>query len=974
MMKHGNLREHAMKMQFVKTPIAIVSTLTLATCLAISAPVCAQDAKPAPTQQTAPAPTTTTPWGHVVSDVAPDPSIRFGVLPNGMKYAIQQNATPKNSAVLRMQVNVGSLAEVENERGLAHFLEHMAFNGSKNVPEGDMVKILQREGLSFGADTNASTSFEETVYKLDLPETDDKTIDTGLFLLRETAGELTISPEAVDRERGVVLSEKQTRNSPGLRRVESLLKFALPDTPVGDRLPIGTEDVLKNAPAARIKSFYQRYYRPENTTLVVVGDFDVNAMEAKIKTKFADWKGVGPAGGPLNRGKIDTARPFGIGTFSDPASSTEIEMAIMRPFMRRDDTIAFNNELLQQALISSIMGQRFQKLALASDAKIRGGSVSFEPLFNVADQTGLSINAKEGEWADGVAIGEQELRRALQFGFTQGEVTEQIANLETAFRNAATQADTRRSVQLADAILGTIWNKTIVSTPSTQLAIFEKLKPGFTVDALNSRFRTAFSTQPSGIHISTKETIADPQKTVMAALMASSQVAVSAPEQGATKAFAYDNFGKPGKVVANTLIADLGIRTVRFANGVKLNIKKTDFEKGKVRYALRFGGGMLDLPQDKGSFGIFMNNMGAVGGLKEHSYDDLKRILAGKSVSSGLTMGEDSFGTSGTTTPEDLSLQMKLSAAYLIAPGYRTEADTLWQNAVQSFAAQLDAVPQAVAGTTVPRLLASGDTRFGIGSKDELAARKISDMQMLIEQPAATAPIEIAIVGDVDEQAAIDGVAKSFGTLPKRAAKEADYAKARTVVFPKDPAPLTLTHKGAADQGMLLAYWPTTDDSDQKSSVTREVADEIFGLLLLDEIREKLGATYSPSTYSSASSTFKDYGFIAVNAVAEPAKMDVVSKAIKDITKQMRDTVPSDDVLLRARKPLIEQFDKLQRENGGWLGLAGVAQSKPERLDRWRKYKGILEAVTPADIQVVSQKYLTDAAKLEIRIVSDKLK
>ncbi len=962
-----------MKKYHVRKPSAIISTLAIAISLATAMPVAAQDAKTADTQQAVPA-IETTPWGHIVSDIPADPSIRFGVLPNGMKYAIQQNATPKNSAVLRMQVNVGSLAEAENERGLAHLLEHMAFNGSKNVPEGDMVKILQREGLSFGADTNASTSFEETVYKLDLPETNDKTVDTGLFLLRETAGELTISQEAVDRERGVVLSEKQTRNSSGLRRIENLLKFALPDTPVGDRLPIGTEDVLKNAPAARIKSFYERYYRPENTTLVVVGDFDVNAMEAKIKSKFADWKGVGPAGAPLNRGKVDTARPFGIGTFSDPASSTEIEMAIMRPFVRRDDTIALNTELLQKALISSIMGQRFQKLALASDAKIRGGSVSFEPLFNVADQTGLSINAKEGAWADGVAVGEQELRRALQFGFTQSEVTEQIANLERVFRNAAQQADTRRSVQLADAILGTIWNKSIVSSPATQLALFEKLKPGFTVDTLNTTFRTAFSVQPSGIHISTKEPITDPQKTVLAALMASNQVAVTAPEQGATKAFAYDSFGKPGKVASNTLIADLGIRTVRFANNVRLNIKKTDFEKGKVRYALRFGGGLLDVPQNKGSFGIFMNNMGAVGGLKEHSYDELKRILAGKSVSSGLTMGEDSFGTSGVTTPEDLGLQMKLSAAYVSAPGYRAEADTLWQNAVQSFAAQLDAVPQAVAGTAVPRILANGDTRFGIGPKEELAARNISDMREILSAISSTAPIEIAIVGDVDEQAAIDAVAKSFAALPKRAGKEADNAKARMVTFPKSTAPLTLTHKGAVDQGMVLAYWPTTDDSDQKSNVTREVADEVFGLLLLDEIREKLGATYSPSTYSSASSTFKDYGFIAVNAVAEPAKMDVVSEAIKDITKQMRDTVPDADVLLRARKPLIEQFDKLQRENGGWLSLTAIAQSQPERLARWRNYKAILEGVTPADVQAISQKYLTDANELEIRIVSDKLK
>ena len=960
-----------MKILSVKKSSLVISTLALATCLLVVTPSFAQQAAAAAPAQTAPV-AATTPWGHVITDIAPDPSIKYGVLPNGMKYAIQKNATPKGTASIRMHVAVGSLAEAENERGLAHLLEHLAFNGSTNVPEGDMVKILQREGLAFGADTNASTSFEETVYKLDLPEVDDKTVDTGLFLMRETGGELTIAQGAVDRERGVVLSEKQTRNSPGLRRIENLLKFALPDTPIGDRFPIGTEEVLKTAPAARIKSFYQRYYRPENTTLVVVGDFDVAAMEAKIKTKFGGWKGVGPAGAPLNRGKIDPTRPFSIGTFNDPAMSTEIELAIIRPYVRKDDTVSLSNDLIQKSLISAIIGQRFQKLSLATDAKIRGGGVSFDNLFNVAAQTGLSISAKEGAWQDGLSVGEQELRRAIQFGFTASEVSEQIANLETSYRNAAAQADTRRNVELADAILATVWDKSLTYSPKTSLDVFQKLKPGFTVDALNATFRKAFGANPSGLHISTKEPIADPQKTVIAVLTASNQVAVSAPDQSAAKAFAYDNFGTPGKIAKNAVIADLGIRTLTFANGVKLNIKKTDFEKGKIRFALRFGGGTLTVPQDKASFGIFMNNMAAIGGLKEHSYDELTRILAGHAVTSGITIGEDSFGSGGTTTPEDLALQMKLLAAYVTSYGYRPEADTAWQNAVQSFASQLDAVPQAVAGTAVPRILASGDTRFGIGKKEELAARNIGEMKSILAA-AANAPIEIGIVGDIDEKAVIDAVAKSFGALPKRDPATPAYVKERMVSFPKDRKTITLTHKGAVDQGMVLAYWPTSDDSDQKSTVTREVADEVFGLLLLDEIREKLGATYSPSTSSSASSTYKNYGFIAANIVSEPAKMDIISKAVKDITKQLRDGPVADDVLLRARKPLLEQFDKAQRENGSWIGLTRAAQSKPERLDRWRKYKGLLEAVTVADVQAVAKQYLTNEAELEIRIVSDKL-
>lgn len=960
-----------MKKSIFKTS-RTASTLVIAVLMLSNAAAHAQTPAPSsPTAQTAQV--TTTPWGHVVTDIAPDPSIRYGLLPNGMKYAIQKNATPKGAAVIRMHVAVGSLAEAENERGLAHFLEHMAFNGSKNVPEGDMVKILEREGLSFGADTNASTSWEETVYKLDLPEANDKIVDTAMFLMRETAGNLTIAADAVDRERGVILSEKQTRNGAPLRRFENLSKFALPDTPIADRFPIGTEEVLKTAPASRIKDFYQRYYRPENTSFIIIGDFDVDAVEAKIKSTFADWKGVGPAGAAMNRGKVDPGKPFAVGTFSDPASSTEVALATMRPYVREDDTIAKATTDLKKALASAIMGKRLQKLSLVADAKIRGGGLSFGDIFHSAEQSGLQISGKEGAWQDAVTIGEQELRRALQFGFTKAETDEQLANLETQFRSAAEQANTRRSAQLADAILGTIWGKTIVTTPQTEFDIFNAIKPELSAQAVTQTLRTAFGQAPSGLHISTKEPIENAQAAVMEVLAQSSKVAVTAPDATANKAFAYDNFGKAGKISADKTIADLGIRTVTFANGVKLNIKKTDFEQGKVRYSLRFGGGLLDVPQDKGSFAVFMNNMSAVGGLKEHSIEELQTILAGKSVTPGLIIGEDSFGAAGTTTPTDIGLQMKLLAAYVTASGYRSEVDTLWQNAVKSFASQLDAVPQAVAGTAVPRILAGGDTRFGIGSETELAARKIADLQGLMAGDTALAPIEIALVGDVDEQAAIDAVANSFGALPKRAAKMADNMAARAVAFPKDRGVITLTHKGAVDQGMVQAFWPTTDDSDQKSTITRGLTSEIFGLLLLDEVREKLGATYSPSTDSSASATFKDYGYISANVIAEPAKMDIISASIKDIVKQMRDGPVADDVLLRARKPLLEQFDKAQRENASWLELVAVAQGKPERLDRRRNARALIESVTAAQIQAAAQKYMTDEAELEIRIVSDKL-
>jgi zinc protease len=228
-----------------------------------------------------------------------DPAVRFGVLPNGMRYQILRNATPPHNASLRLRIDVGSMYERDDQRGLAHFIEHMVLNGTKNVPEGEFVRRLERAGLKFGPDTNATTDFRQTVYMLDLPETDTATVDTALFLLREVAGEATFAPGAIDSERGIVLSEERTRATPQLRTAEDELAYLLKGDVLPTRLPIGLTDIIKTAPRERFAALYDAYYRPERATLIAVGDFDVDAMEAKIRAQFGTWKARGKAGAEL---------------------------------------------------------------------------------------------------------------------------------------------------------------------------------------------------------------------------------------------------------------------------------------------------------------------------------------------------------------------------------------------------------------------------------------------------------------------------------------------------------------------------------------------------------------------------------------------------------------------------------------------------------------------------------------------------
>jgi len=278
-------------------------------------------------------------FAHQASDVAADKAVIYGKLPNGVRYAVMENDTPTKTAALRMRFGTGSLNETDAQQGLAHFLEHMAFNGSKNIPEGEMIKRLERFGLAFGADTNAYTSFNETVYTLDLPEVSEEIIDETMMIMRETAENLSLEQDAIDRERGVVQAEKRRGDSPGARASRASLKFFTQGSRISDRLPIGTDETLASMGADLFRDYYQAYYRPENTFIVLVGDIETDYATTKIAEFFSDWEAVGEAGASSDAG-ITAARGTDIGYFTDPEVQTQITLATIKPYQEKDDTIA----------------------------------------------------------------------------------------------------------------------------------------------------------------------------------------------------------------------------------------------------------------------------------------------------------------------------------------------------------------------------------------------------------------------------------------------------------------------------------------------------------------------------------------------------------------------------------------------------------------------------------------------------------
>jgi zinc protease len=910
-------------------------------------------------------------WGRPLTDIPVDPAVKYGRLPNGMKYAIRTNSTPKGAASIRLYFDVGSLAESERERGLAHFIEHMAFNGTTHVAEGEMMKMLERQGLAFGPDTNAMTSFDSTIYMLELPKADEQRLDTAFFLLREVASEIKFDPEAVERERGVILSEKRSREGFQLRRIMKNLQFHMPQAKLVERLPIGTEEVLKSASAADLTDLYRRYYRPENATLVIVGDVDPAKIEAKIRSKFGDWNGKGSAGAEPDKGRVDFARAADFGSFTDPAIETSAMLTVERPWDDPADTRANRRQITIRQIALALLSRRLDRIANAPGSKIIDGAAQEAPGRDLAWSTTVSAVAKDGEWQSALATIEQELRRAVQHGFTQSELNIQLADIDGSLETAALRANTRTNPALAQSILGIIDDNDFITEPQFRLDFFRGIRPSITLAEVNAEFRKLWTGSQPLVFVTDKS---DVKKTALAAAFdASRKVAVAPIKDSGSVKFAYDSFGPAGKVVADNRIEDLGIRTLRFANNVRLNIKKTDFEKGSARFSVRLAGGELALPADKPGLAAMIGMLSPIGALEKHSAEDLKQIMAGHTVHIGFAVSDDAIVVGGTTSPRDLALQMKVSAAFLTHPGYRKEADTRWESLVPVIEAQAKASAQSVAQTKLPAVLANEDPRFGFPDEAILKQRTLKEAKALLAPLLASAPIEIAVVGDVDEAAVIDAVGKTFGALPTRQEEAPAYTDARKVRFHQGAGPVTLTHTGDADQAMLAIAWPTDDDEDLQRVVGLNLLAEVMKLELTDTLREKLGASYYPSASSFASDVFDNFGYFLAATTLAPDKIDEVEKAVASIVKQLQAEPVSDDLLARARNPALERIDRQERENAYWLALTDEAQSDPERLERHRKRKAVYEAVKPKDLQQLARQYLPADKTLVVKVVSDKL-
>lgn len=911
-----------------------------------------------------------TAWAFEHSDVPVDRDFRFGRLANGMRYVVRHNATPAGTGIVRLDVDAGSLDELPQEQGFAHFVEHMAFNGSARVPEGQMIPLLEREGLAFGADTNASTGFDRTLYKLDLPRNDAALLDTALMLMRETASNLTISQGAIERERGVVLAEMRDRNSWALRNAIATTRFFYPQARYSQRFPIGTVETLNAATAQTLRAFYEREYVPANVTLVVVGDFDVDAVEAGIVRHFNDWAAK-PADPQPDAGPIVPADRDRAEVYLDPALAERVTVQRNGKWRDEPDSVAQRREGLLRSIGYDIVNRRMQRLSRSAEPPFRGAGFGTGDVFEAGRSTRLIIDTVDGKWRAGLDAAGREYRRALAYGFTPGEVAEQVAQVRTALANAAASAGTRSNAALAQLALALVDDELVPSTPQAAHERFEAFAPRITPAAvLAAMKREALALDKPLIRFQGRRAPEGGEAALRATWRSVTRARLTRESNAAAAQFAYTSFGTPGQVTSDTRTADLGIREVRFANGVLLNLRKTDLETDRVRVSLAIDGGDM-LNTRANPLASEMTPYLDEGGLALHSRDDLDSILAGRTVGFGLSRGEASFDSRVATTPRDLELQLQLLAALVTAPGYRAEGEVQYRQQINNYFAQSRATPGSALQADLGGILSDGDPRFSLQKVEDYRQLTFARLQKDIGDRLARGAMEIGIVGDIDEDRTIALVAATLGALPARepAFRTHDDQPPRT--FTKDRTARVIRHTGPADQALLRITWPTRDDADPVEALALELLERVMRVELTDQLREALGKAYSPSAASNLSHEWKGYGVFAVNASVDVSEVPATRAAIRQVVGELRAAPVSEDILRRARQPLVEGLQNALKSNAGWMGLVDRAQSQPDRIARFEKAKERVLALTPADVQAMARRYLAPEAGLEVLVLPE---
>jgi zinc protease len=655
----------------------------------------------------------------------------------------------------------------------------------------------------------------------------------------------------------------------------------------------------------------------------------------------------------------------------EPGGPNRVSLAWVAPPDLRPDTSATRRDNLVEQLALTILNRRLELLATTSSPPFVGAGASLSQQADRARIVQVSALAQPGRWREALAAIEQEARRAAERGFVAAEIDRELTEIRVRMQASAAGAETRSTPGLAAALVSAANNDQVFTSPAANLAAFEAAVKDLKPEEVSAAARRLFRGGGPLAYLTSPVPVEKGETALAAAYAESLAKPVAAARVQAAKAWPYDDFGTPGRVVERRALPGLDATAVRFANGVRLTVKRTDFKKDQVLVSVRYGGGQLALPRNRSDpLWAALGGAFTSGGLGRLTAEQMKQVLAGALLGIDSGQDDDAFTLGGATRREDLARQLQLFAAYMKDPGWRPNGFDRLRQYAATLHEQIEATPGGVFSRDSASLLRSGDPRWAFPTREELAAISVAEARKWLDPALQKGPIEVIVVGDFEVEEAIRQTAATFGALPPHQAQPIDPA-ATSIRFPQ-PALVVRTHKGRSDQGLASIAWPTVDFySDTRRARTLNLLGQVMQLRLTDEIREKQGTTYSPTAGHSASDTFPGYGYLAATIEAPPDKLDRFFADALKVAADLRARPVDPDELERARRPLVDNLIRQRLGNGWWLvqlaGLAEHPERRPAILDSIDQYRSI----TAAELQKAARDYLIDAKAWRFKAVPE---
>jgi len=883
--------------------------------------------------------------------------VKQGTLPNGLTYYIHKNKKPDKRVLLWLAVNSGSVQEDDDQRGLAHFVEHMAFNGTKRFPKDDIIKYIEGIGMRFGADLNAYTSWDETVYQLEVPTDDAKIVSKGFDVLRDWSADVVFEPAEVEKERGVVLEEWRLGLGAGSRLFDKHVKVLFKGSRYADRLTIGLAETLKKAPRDTLYRYYKDFYRPDLMAVIVVGDFeDSAAIEKEIIAKFGDLRAPAKAR-PRPRGEVPKPTGTRISIETDHEQTGQnISVLNLLPSRKQTTTADFRRQL-QEQIYGRIINERMRQLARKKDAAFMGAGAGFGSQTREIDAFSLNATVKNGQVEDALRALFTEVSRVEQHGFTQGELDRAKISIARNLEQGVADAPTARSRPKASELVRNFFENEFVIGPIAERDLGLKMLPGISLAELNLLARAAGGADNRVILYSGPDDKPAPLQDKLRAVI--DDVAKQKLEPWVEKASAtalMSSLPKPGSIKKETKNEKLGTIEWTLSNGARVIVKPTDFDADSVLLSGVSPGGLATANDAAYPNARWADALAGIGGVAELDVEDLSKILVGKQATAGTSINEVTESVSGRASVKDLETMFQLLYLKMTAVRKDEDAIAVWRANVTENLVNREKSPDFQFNNQSSDVLWQNNLRRRSPKPADIA--KVDADKALAffkDRFGDVSDFTFVIVGTIDLEKLKPLVETYLASLPSKGRKEKEKDLGIRRIGGVVKKSWTVGQEPKARVSIMFhGEEPWTRDKDRDMYVLSRV----LSVRLREVMREDMGGVYGVGAGGGLSRSPRQERTFSVSFGADPTRVgELIAAATAEVAKVLKDGV-AESYLDNIRKGYEREREVQLKSNAFWLGWLESSARYGDDPNVVLDPQPMLKRMTSANVKASIRRYL----------------